>query len=120
MSTFMRAAKRWLAWSRGRGVGIGTNWKINPMQSKLPMHTRSNAVERKRGAPRRANRPGWLTADAECTVGGPAHRLAIETIQTRPLFGGGDIPATRNRGPASGNENSGGRCQLESTTFSTP
>jgi len=36
--TCTRAAKPSSAWSRHRGVGIDQNQRINPMQSKLPMH----------------------------------------------------------------------------------
>ncbi|MFO1153862.1 MAG: HGGxSTG domain-containing protein [Rhodospirillales bacterium] len=38
MSTSMRAGRRWSAWSKHRGVGIATNWRNNPMQSRLAMH----------------------------------------------------------------------------------
>jgi hypothetical protein len=37
-STFTPAARRWSAWSRPRGRGIARNQRINPMQSRLPMH----------------------------------------------------------------------------------
>jgi hypothetical protein len=38
MSTSIPADRRWSGWSKPRGVGINRNQRINPMQSKLPMH----------------------------------------------------------------------------------
>src|SRR5215211_2605103 len=50
----MPAGKRWSAWSPrcpvNRGVGTPTNLRINPMQSRIPMHLSPRCLARTRAA----------------------------------------------------------------------